>query len=165
MRPILIFAIAAIAASAIGVGALNNEIILAVQQFGVGSSEITSPINAAKIDFEITPVTVVNATDPTKSIIKNLITGCSFHSDESIEAPEDELQGNDPYIICKLSDDGKIVAEGNYTLPNGYISSDRLIVPMSIYAYPGSNDFRNINDVHLIVVGTDVTVVQPVEAP
>jgi hypothetical protein len=56
MRPILIFAIAAIAASAVGVGALNNTILLTVQQFGVGSQDIESPITAANIDFEMKEV-------------------------------------------------------------------------------------------------------------
>jgi hypothetical protein len=157
MRPILIFAIAAIAASAVGVGALNNEITLFVQQFGVGSSEITSPIKAASVDFEITPIKVINETNPDQSIIKNLITGCSFHSDENIS--HNATNAGNPYIICKLSSDGKIVAEGNYTITalGGYEQSTRLIVPIDTLAYPGANDFRNINDVHLIVVGEDLT--------
>jgi hypothetical protein len=164
MRPILIFAIAAIAASAVGVGALNNNITLLVQQFGVGSQEIQTPIDEAKVDFEITPVTVVDEKDPNNNIIKNLITGCSFHSDETIEADGDELTTNDPRVICKLSNaEGKIVAEGTLLLPNGYTPSDREIIKMDTYAFPGSNDFRNIHDVHIIVVGTDVTDVPPLE--
>jgi len=163
MRPILLFAIAAVAASAVGVGALNNEITLFVQQFGVGSSEISSPIKAASIDFEITPIKIINETNPDQSIIKNLITGCSFHSDENISYNATALEGGEPYIICKLSSDGAIVAEGNYTITSegGYEQSNRLIVPIDNLAYPGANDFRNINDVHLIVVGEDITKKQP----
>jgi hypothetical protein len=195
MRPILIFAIAAIAASAIGVGALNNNILLTVQQFGVGSQDIESPIDAAKIDFEmdlvpvfanpgsplipgedctglnenpgpppdgnctITPDTpAVPASDP---IFKNLITGCSFHSDENILSSDDgpAIAENDPVLICKLTDiDHRIVAEGKLSLPNGYEhSATDVIIPITQLAFPGANDFTNIKDVHLVVFGTDPT--------
>jgi hypothetical protein len=162
MRPILLFAIAAVAASAVGVGALNNEILLTVQQFGVGSADIESPIDAASVDFEIDLVPVVDEETQETIAFKNLITGCSFHSDQSVE-DEDTNPNNNPRIICKLSDDGVIVAEGSLELPSGYDASDREIVPITELAFPGANDFRNINDVHLIVVGQDPTVVEPEE--
>ncbi len=191
MRPILIFAIAAIAASAIGVGALNNNILLTVQQFGVGSQDIESPIDTANIDFEMDLVPVfanpgspaipgedctdegeieeenctvtpdTPAVEPLDPIFKNVISGCSFHSDEDILSADDEtpIDENDPVLICKLTDvDGRIVAEGKIALPDGYqASTTGVIIPIDQLAFPGANDFTNIHDVHLVVFGTDPT--------
>ncbi len=80
MKPILVFAIVAVAAGTIGVGALSNTISLTIQDIGVGSGDIVSPITAANVDFTIEAIPSADGTE-----IKNLVTACSFHSDESVE--------------------------------------------------------------------------------
>ncbi len=146
MKPIVLFAMIAVAASVASVGALGNEIALTIQQFGVGSGNITSPIDAASVDFEITPI-------PGDNEIKNLVTACSFHSDESIEG--------DARIICKLTNDvHKVVAEGELSVPF-YEASERLIIPINNTAFDMANDVRNIHDVTLVVIGPNPTIPAP----
>jgi hypothetical protein len=153
MKPILIFAIAAVVATAIGVGSLNNTITLIIQQFGVGEGDIESPITSAAVDFRIEAVTVGEGN---QAELKNLITACSFHTNEDMEAGSE--------IICKLTDaQGKVVAEGTLTLATAYQASQTLSVPITIFAYPGSNSVTNIHDVILIVSGPEPQV--PPQAP
>lgn len=144
MKPILVFAIVAIAAGTIGVGALSNPIALTIQDFGVGSGDIVSPITSANIDFTIEAIPSSDGTE-----IKNLITACSFHSDESVNGTA--------RIICKLTDiDSKVVAEGELLLA-GYTASTTENVPITLLAFNGSNAVSNIHDVTLIVVGQSPT--------
>ena len=146
MRPIILFVFAAIAASAIGAASLTNVIDLNVQQFGVGSEDIVSPIDSASVDFEIEAIQGENE-------LKNMITACSFHSEDSIEV-------GPATIICKLTDENsKVIAEGRLTVP-AYAASDRLLVPITQTAYDGANLVNNVHDVTLVVIGSDPTIVE-----
>ena len=147
MKPIFMFAIAAIAAAGIGAGSLNNVIDVTSQNFGVGSDIIDSPIDAASVDFTITAVPVGEGQD---AELKNLVTACSFHSDESIEG--------EATIICKLTDiDAKVVAEGRLTVADYLGSTTIPVIEIDILAYPGANSVTNIHDVTLIVLGNNPT--------
>ena len=151
MRPIVLFVIAAVAASAIGAASLNNVIELNIQQFGVGSGDIQTPIDDASVDFEIKAVDVGNE-------FKNIISACSFHTGE-----QDLGQGLPvgSKIICKLTGDnaGTVIAEGSKTLTEAYTPSGRLLITIDQFAFPNSNLVQNVHDVTLVVVGSDPTVV------
>jgi len=143
MKPIFMLAIAAIAATAIGAGSLNNTIILDLQDFGVGSADIQSPISAASIDYTIEAV-------PFEGQLKNLITFCSFHSDEEIL--------DDFRIICKLTNiDGQVIAEGTTIDLVGYEPSTQLQIPITVFAFDFANDVRNIHDTTIVVLGANPT--------
>ena len=124
-------AIAAIAATAIGAGSLNNTILLDLQDFGVGSADIESPISAASIDYTIEAV-------PFEGQLKNVITACSFHSDEAIL--------DDFRIICKLTNiDGQVIAEGDFEGIT-YEPSSQVSIPIDVFAFPFAHDVRNGRD-------------------
>jgi hypothetical protein len=146
MRPIVLFVFAAIAASAVGAATLSNTIELNVQQFGVGSEIIESPIDAASVDFEIRAVKADGQ-------LKNLITHCSFHSAEDLPAGSS--------IICKLTGEptGTVIAEGTFALPEGYVASDRELIEITVFAFPNANLVNNVHDVTLVVVGSNPTIV------
>jgi hypothetical protein len=149
MKPILIFAIAAVVAAAVGVGSLNNTITLLVQQFGVGSADIQSPITNAAVDFTIEAIPSQDGTE-----LKNVITACSFHSDEDVELGSK--------IICKLTDvNHKVIAEGTLTLVQPYVASTTVHVPITITAFPNANAVVNVKDVTLIVIGPEPKVPPP----
>ncbi len=136
-------AIVAIAATAIGAGSLNNEIVLTLQDFGVGSADIESPISAASIDYTIEAV-------PVEGQLKNLITFCSFHSDQSMD---DGFR-----IICKLTNiDGQVIAEGDIE-GEAYTGSDRLFIDIDTFAFDFANDVRLIHDTTIVVLGENPTV-------
>jgi len=149
MQPILMLAIVGVAATALGTGFLmNNEILLNVQNFGVGEENILSPITSANIDFQISKITAFDVSGG--NIFKNVIDACSFHSDQDLEAGSK--------VICKLTDSKhNVIAEGFKVFPNGLLGSDRDLIPIMQTAFPGSNDVRNIKDVTIIVIGPDPT--------
>lgn len=151
MKPIFILAIAAIAATGVGAAQLGTNIDVTAGGFGVGGANIETPIDDANVTFN---VTAINGT----GTIKNLITECIFHSDDSV------AQGGS--IICKLSDDmngddgdaANIVAEGRVELTEGpYEASSDLRIPIELTAYPGANSVFNIQDVHIVVIGENGT--------
>ena len=142
MKPIFMLAIVAIAATAIGAGSLNNEIVLTLQDFGVGSADIESPITAASIDYNVTAV-------PVDGQLKNLITACSFHSDENLD--------EDFRIICKLTNiDGQVIAEGDIE-GETYSGSERLLIDIDTFAFDFANDVRLIHDTTIVVLGENPT--------
>lgn len=150
MKPIFILAMVAIGATAIGVGSLNNEIDLTLQDFGVGSEDIMSPIGNATINYIIEPIKV--DTDQ-GSVLKNLITNCLFSSAESIDG--------DYTIICKLTDENSnVVAEGR-VIDTDYIADSEIKVPITLLAYDEANAVTNIHDTTLIVMDTAVPVPLP----
>ena len=150
MQPIIIIAIVAVGAVAISMGSLGTNIMLNVQEFGVGMEELQTPISDASIDFKISAIGAVDRNgDPA---FKNVITDCSFHSFENIP--------NRASIACKLSKDGAIKAEGVLFLPNGYMASDQEIIRIDLFASGQQGldaNVKEINDVHLVVLGANPT--------
>lgn len=153
MKPIFILAIAAIAATGIGAAQLGTNINVTAGGFGVGGANIETPIDDAQVTFN---VTAINGTGS----IKNLITECIFHSNDSI--------AENGTVICKLSDDmngndgdaANIVAEGRFELTpeyGPYEGSSELRIPIDLTAYPGANSVFNIQDVHIVVIGENGT--------
>ena len=156
MKPIFILAIAAIAATGIGAAQLGNDIAVTAGGFGVGGANIETPIDDAQVTFTVDQVTVGEGTD---GHIKNLITECIFHSEDSIKV--------NATIICKLSDDmqgdvpgsqANIVAEGQLYLENeSYEGSTFVNIPITNTAYPAANSVFDIKDVHIVVIGENAT--------
>jgi len=140
MKPIFILAVAAIAATGIGAASLNNVIDLNVQQFGVGSEDIVTPLDAADIQFVIEPI-------KGEGEFKNLITACTFHSEEDLDEEEQDYR-----IICKLTDEvHAVIAEGEVTV-SSYTGSTELPIPMQIFAFENANLVQNVHDVTLVVI-------------
>jgi len=164
MKPIFILAMVAISAGLIGAGSLNNEIVLTLQDFGVGSADIASPIKAANIGYIIEAQnTGAGGTDQTGEL-KNMITYCQFQSDEDILG--------DYTLICKLTTlpSGTVVAEGR-VLGADYIAALEgeapviVSIPITEFAYDSANAVTNIHDTTLIVMEGHVasTPTEPVE--
>lgn len=154
MKPIFILAIAAIAATGIGAAQLNNDIDVTAGGFGTGGTDIASPVDNADVTFNITAIV-----DEEAGNIKNLVTGCFIHMDEDLD--------DDSVVFCKLSDDAdgesdfpNIIAEGHLDLPEGYQASQDIEVPIHVTAFNGSNSVFLIHDVHVVVVGNNVTGVE-----
>ena len=144
MQPILMLAIVGVAATALGVGVLNNVITLNVQQLGVGEQPLVSPITVANIDLQVTPTKV----RPTDTFFKNLVNFCSFHSDDRLIDPTQ----NDLFVICKLTDDKhQVIAEGSDTI--NYVPSETAKIEITNPAFPGANQVQNVHDVTIVVLG------------
>ena len=155
MQPILMLALIGVAATATGVGFLNTEIMLNVQNLGVGSAVIETPISDANVDLSIEAVEVFDE-ESGQSIFLNVIDFCSFHYPENENFPG--LSGTgDSTVICKLTEDGNVVAEGSLT--GQFFSSVTKMIPIDNLAFPGANSVLSVNDVTIVVLGPDPTVI------
>src|SRR3990172_4102458 len=135
---IAIVAIVAIAAVGMSSGFLfgTTTFSLFAQDLGAKETELKSPIETARVDFVISKINGVGL-DGTP-VFKNRITKCSFHSDDDI--PRSGV------IICKLTHNNNIVAEGRLDLAvTGYQGSDVTYIKIKNFAYNGANDAQNIN--------------------
>jgi len=155
MKPIFILAIAAIAATGIGAAQLNNNINVTAGGFGTGGTDIASPIDNADVTFNITAVV-----DEENNNIKNLVTGCFIHMDEDLDANSVvfcKLSDNEPALEGPAADYPNVIAEGHLDLDQGYESSETIEVPIHVTAFNGSNSVFLIHDVHVVVIGNNVT--------
>jgi len=171
MQPIIILGAVVVAAALIGTGFLGQggNIQLFLQQLGWGEADLVAPISHAFIDLELKKVPNDNGTpqDRSDDYFNNLISACSFHSDDDIRAPDPRTELNSGVIICKLTnEDDKAIAEGRILLNGqqdpecpqpettlGYESSDKLIIEICQTAFPESNEVQNIHDVKIVVEG------------
>jgi len=149
MQPIILIAIVAIVAIA-AVGMSSGFLFgtttfnLIAQDLGAKETELKSPIDTAKVDFRIERIDGVGLDG--LPAYKNRITKCSFHSPDDI--PRSGV------IICKLTHNNNIVAEGRLDLTTtGYSHSDVTYIKITNFAYNGANDAQNINDVKIVVLG------------
>ena len=160
MQPlVIIIAIVAIAAVGMSSGFLfgTTTFSLIAQDLGAKETDLRSPIDTARVDFVIHTLRVVGDSNSgaagagvIKTAYRNLITACSFHSDDDIP--------RSGAIICKLTHNNNIVAEGRLDLTTtSYQHSDQTYIPIAHTAYPYSNDVQNINDVKIIVLGDNPT--------
>ena len=137
MKPIVILAIAAVAAGAMGTGFLNNDngINLWIQQFGVGEGDIETPVTHAKVDFNIVRTTEAGA-------FKNIINECAITLNDDL--------GAGGKIFCKLTDwAGDIIAEGVTMLTNQLDSHTEVNVPVT----DGNRNVVSVKDVLIVVQG------------
>ena len=134
MKPLVILAIAAVAAGAMGTGFLNNQngIDLWIQQFGVGEGDIQTPVTHAKVDFNI----IRTGDGP----YQNVIESCDLMFNNNLQAGAE--------IFCKLTDwDGAIVGEGSVVLGAPLSTNVAVNVPIT----DGENDVTIIKDVIIVV--------------
>jgi len=138
-----------VAAVAMSMGFLMPEIPnFNLQNVAINEETFVTPINTANVDIEVTKTEVLTRG---KSVFLNLIDACSFHT------PDAGL-GAGSTIICKLTDkDGDVVAEGKLLLPNGLTASSRTLIVIGQTASPFANEIQNIDDIKVIVLGTDPT--------
>ena len=182
MQPIIIIGAAVVGFALLGTGFLGkpwNDIDLWVQELGWGERNLEAPISHAYIDLELKKVRQNGpdgVPDTSDDWFANLISACSFHSDQDILGVKDPNLGlADALIICKLTnDEGLAIAEGRVTLdgvdrnlPNtpqsecpqradgisNYFGSDKINIDMCQFAFKNSNEVQEIHDVKIIVEG------------
>jgi len=140
MKPLIILAIAAVAVGAIGTGFLSNSngINLWIQQFGVGSGDIMSPVTHATVDFHID--TLPNGLNG-NGFLMNVIDECYLTFGTTVVAPS--------HFFCKLTDwEGNIIAEGTT-----WLDTDRPAdTPLTVVIDPaGNNNVLDVKDVIVVV--------------
>jgi len=154
MQPILVIALIGVAAAATSVGFLNTNIMLTVQNFGVGEETLETPISDANIDFSIGRM--VTQDESGRTIFMNIIDACSFHYPEENTAVYPGLAFGSTKVICKLTDkNGNVVAEGTRV---GMIAASQTVqIAIDDLAYDGANKVDNIHDVTIVALGDDPT--------
>ncbi len=154
MQPILVIALIGVAAAATSVGFLNTNIMLTVQNFGVGEETLETPISDANIDFSIGRMVTSDAAG--RTIFMNIIDACSFHYPEENTAVYPGLAFGSTKVICKLTDkNGNVVAEGTRV---GMIDASQTVhIAITDLAYDGANKVNNIHDVTIVALGSDPT--------
>jgi len=115
-------AVVGVAAIALGTGFLNNDINLWIQQFGVGSGDISTPTDHVVVDFNImrtetTPIqNVIDKCILTPDDTVGLPIGTSVNSQTTPSGTHDITK--DSEITCKLTNAaGQIIAEGTVGTP------------------------------------------------
>ena len=180
MQPIIILGAVVVAAALIGTGFLGNggNIALWVQSLGWGEQDLQAPISHAYIDLNLKKIRNDNNTPESNldDYFDNVISSCSFHSDQSILAsPIENQELSSGVIICKLTDErdlaiaeGRILLNGvaeeecaqdaadltNLRANNGYLASEHINIQICQFAYDGSNDVQKVTDVKIVVEGS-----------
>jgi len=142
--------IVGVVAVTLSTGLLMPEVpIFNLQGVAINEETFSSPLNTVNVDIEISKVEGFNTAG--KTVFKNRINKCSFHT------PNNGL-GAGSTIICKLTDsDGDVVAEGKLVLPNGLTASSNTFIPILQTAFKEANEVQNIDDIKIIILGTDPT--------
>jgi hypothetical protein len=171
MQPIILLGVVAVAAALIGTGFLGTggNIALWVQSLGWGEQDLQAPISHAFIDLNLKKIPNNNGTptDNSDDYFDNVISACSFHSDQSIRSADTATELSPGVIICKLTDErDRAIAEGRILLNGladpecaqtqktiGYESSQHLIIDICQTAFPGANDVQKVTDVKIVVEG------------
>ena len=152
-------ALIGVAATATGVGFLNTNIMLNVQNLGVGSDIIETPISDANVDLSIGMVEVFDEASGQSEFL-NVIDFCSFHYPDEDLKKFPGLDGQfDATVICKLTQDGNVVAEGQ--ISGKFPASDTQMIEITELAFPGANSVLTVNDVTIVALGSSPT--PPVE--
>jgi len=145
LQRIIVLAIVVVIISLMGTGVLAepwNEFDLFVQDFGWGEETLVSPVSNPNVEVRL--IQVPNPPgDP-----DNFIESCVFNSTIDIPAGTGLAQGS---AICKLvNDQGQAIAEGRIFFLS-YTANDDLIVPISSFVFPGSNNNELIFDIKFII--------------
>ena len=172
MQPIILLGVVAVAAALIGTGFLaqGGNIALWVQSLGWGEQDLQAPISHAFIDLNLKKVANPGPDGEPGTgdeYFDNIISSCSFHSDQSIRSADPTSELSPGLIICKLTDERDLaIAEGRILLNGeqepdcpqtqrtvGYQSSQHLIIDICQTAFPGANDVQKVTDVKIVVEG------------
>ena len=140
MKPIIILIAMAIAGTGLGVGFLTApQISVTSQDVGVGETTLTAPVSTVDVDLHITAV------KGNQNFFKNQYDRCMISSDDPI------VSGST--IFCKLTNDGKVVAEGSRKLTNNLPAGTPTHVTIDKTITAGSNYVTNVNDLTIVVQG------------
>jgi len=162
MKPIIFLAIIAIAGITLSTGFLGNEIELWIQQFGVGSGDIQTPIDHVQVDF------FINQRQDQFNHFKNLVEECELTLGEDVGQaigspvnpadPNGALVTKDSTLTCKITDiNGDIIAEGTITTADVPTPIPG-IFPAGTYSVPvlkNQNDatsWPRVDEVHDVIV-------------
>ena len=145
MQPIVLIA-AVIAIAALGVGYLGNDMSLSVQQFGVGETDIPSPVTNAGLTIIIEREfgATLQGNTVVTGAFKDFITKCVFKSTD-----QDLLPGTK--LFCKLLgheniDIAQIIAEGILMIDTTVPAGTPITIPIDMIVE------NNVNFVHNIVI-------------
>ena len=173
MQPIILLGVAVAAAALVGTGFLGgidqpwNQFVVWVQQLGWAVGTVDSPISHATVDLEIKKL--LNDEDPDNVFYDNVISDCSFHSNENIPAATGP-GARDGVIICKiLGGEGQAIAEGKMILAaaDGYTASITELIPIDQCALiatptPADGSDPNCLDVMAPIHGVKLVVEAPI---
>ena len=182
MQPIILLGVVAVAAALLGTGFLGQggNIQLWLQSLGWGEQDLQAPISHAFIDLNLKKVKNDAGTPETSDdYFDNIISSCSFHSDQDIVAADAATKLSPGVIICKLTDDrDKAIAEGRILLDGtadpecpqtestvGYEASQHLNIDICQTAFDGANDVQKVHDVKIVVEGALDRTMMPTQAP
>ena len=122
-------AIVGVAAVALGTGFLNNDINLWIQQFGVGTGDISTPTDHVLVDFNIERIA-----GETQGTFRNVVDKCVLTPDDKVgQAIGTVIEMNgvtftvtkDSEMTCKITNRaGQIIAEGTVTSPQVLVQED-----------------------------------------
>jgi len=149
--PIVWLGIVGIAATGMSVGFLMPGVTnFTLQGVSVNEENFEAPVDIANVDINISKRSGFDQAAG-QTVFKNLINECSFHT-------PDTGMGAGSTIICKLTDfQGDVVAEGNKYFPNGIGQSERVTIGIDQTAFPLANEVQNIDDIKIVLLGTNPT--------
>jgi len=163
MQPLILLAVLGVGAVTMSMGFLMPAIpVFNLQGVAINEENFSTPITTANVDIEVSKVSTETqrsifssslgfTVNTDKTVFLNVINACSFHT------PSSGL-GDGSTIICKLTDsDGDVVAEGRKNFDNGLAASDLTFISILQTAFPFANEIQNIDDIKIIVQGTDPT--------
>jgi len=127
---------------AMSIGYLGNEISLDAQPFGVGETNLESPVGSVAVIAMLEHQENPNNT----SDFKDLIVECTFLADEEVE--------KDSIIFCKLLDiSGNVIAEGKKIVDPALPSLTPFAIPIDDFEFLNANNINNVHDIILVVQG------------
>ncbi len=140
-------ALIGVAAAATGVGFLNTNIMLNVQNFGVGEATLETPISDTNIDLSVGRMVTSDASG--RTIFMNIIDACSFHYPDNSAFPG--LDSASATVICKLTDkNGNVIAEGEQM--QAFFPSQTTSIRITDLAYENSNFIQNVEDITIVAL-------------
>jgi len=127
---------------AMSIGYLGNEISLDAQPFGVGETNLESPVGSVGVIAMISHIENPNIT----SDFKDLIVECTFIADKEVE--------KDSIIFCKLLDiSGNVIAEGKKIVDPALPPLTPFAIPIDDFEFLNANNINNVHDIILVVQG------------
>jgi len=141
VKPIFFIAIIG-AAIAMSIGYLGNEISLDAQPFGVGETNIESPVAG----IAVTAIIERTFNPKIASDFKDLIVECIFRSADEVE--------KDSTITCKLIDiSGSVIAEGQKIVDPTLLQLTPFTIPIDYFEFVNANNINNVHDIVIVVQG------------
>ena len=129
------------AAVALSIGYLGNNISLDAQEFGVGETNLESPVD----DLGVT-VVIGRTFGIVDSDFKDLIEECIFHSLDLVE--------KDSIITCKLLDiSGNVIAEGKKIVDPDLLPLTPFTMPIDDFEFVLAHNIDNVHDIIIVIQG------------